>query len=439
MTMHRWALRVGPVLAVPVAVLAGSAAQAGGFGLREQSSYYQGTSFAGTAAGGAGLGSMFWNPAAISFSPGLNVEGNITYIAPHASIDVISATAPLTGASLGNLGVSDMTDNGTLPTFFATYAWERWAIGFGVTSPFGLVTDAPCNWSGRYYGCYSRIFDMNAQASVAYKVTDWLTLGAGLNVNYIDAKLTNAQFAGIVPPTNNLYAQVNGDDISYGVNLGVLFTLAPGTTLGVGYKSQITHTLSGDLQLSVANLIPVTQMQATAGLTLPDQITASFRSQLTSQWTVLGTVEWTNWSTVQELVVKSHNIPVSTLDLQWEDGWLFSGGVEYQWDAKLALRAGLGYELSPVPDSTRSPRLPDSNRFWLSGGFTYNFTPQFSADFAYTHLFGETSSIFLTPADPANALRGTLVAQVNDSYADIVSVGLRYKFNAPAAPALITK
>ncbi|MDI4663804.1 outer membrane protein transport protein [Xanthobacter autotrophicus] len=439
MMMRDWAVRAAGVLVLPVVAGAAGEAQAGGFGLREQSAYYQGTSFAGNAAGGEGLGSMFWNPAAISFAPGLSVEGNVTYIAPHAAVDVYSATAPLTGASLGNLGVSDIVDNGTLPTTYISYAWDKWAVGLAVTSPFGLVTDAPCNWSGRYYGCYNKIFDMNVQASAAYRVNEWLTLGGGLNVNYIDAKLTNAQFAGLATPANNLYAQLDGDDLGIGFNLGVLFTLAPGTTLGVGYRSYIDQRLAGTLNLSVAGLTTVNQMNVNAGLTLPDQVTASFRSQIAPQWTVLGTVEWTNWSTVQELVVTTRGIPVSTLDLKWNDGWYFSGGVEYQWDPRLALRAGIAYELSPVPDETRSPRLPDTNRLWLSGGLTYNFTPQFAMDFAYSHIFGETSPMGLYPTDPANALRGSLVAEVNDGYVDIVSVGLRYKFNAPTAAALITK
>lgn len=426
--LRGWAWRMAPVLAVPAVAATAVPATAGGFGLREQGAYYQGSSFAGNAAGGEGLSSMFWNPAAISFTPGLSVEGNVTYIAPHASIDIISATAPVTGTSLGNAGAGDMTDNGVLPTFYASYAWDKWAIGFSSTSPYGLVTDAPCNWSGRYYGCYSRIFDMNAQLSVAYKVTDWLTLGAGLNVNYIDARLSNAQFAGLAPPTNNLYAQVNGDDIGVGVNLGMLLTLAPGTTFGLGYRSQISHTLGGQLDVSLFGAITVAQMPATADLTLPDQVTASFRSRLDPQWTVMATAEWTNWSTVQQLVVESGGAPVSTLNLQWKDGWFFSGGVEYQWDPKLALRGGVGYELSPVPDSTRSPRLPDSNRLWLSAGLTYNFSPQLSADLAYTHLIGQSGTIVQTPADPSNALRGTLIAGVNDAYANIISVGLRYKF-----------
>ncbi|HQS48591.1 MAG TPA: outer membrane protein transport protein, partial [Xanthobacteraceae bacterium] len=143
-------------LMMPALLLGGaSTASAGGFGLREQSAYYQGTSFAGNAAGGAGLASMYWNPAAMGFAPGLSVEGNVTYIAPHASIDVIGARSAL-GTNLGNVGVGDIVDNGTLPTSYISYAWDRWAVGLAVTSPYGLITDAPCNWSGRYYGCYSR-------------------------------------------------------------------------------------------------------------------------------------------------------------------------------------------------------------------------------------------------------------------------------------------
>ena len=41
-----------------------NAAEAGGFAIREQSAQFQGSSFAGSAAGG-GLSSMYWNPAAL--------------------------------------------------------------------------------------------------------------------------------------------------------------------------------------------------------------------------------------------------------------------------------------------------------------------------------------------------------------------------------------
>src|SRR4249919_1435657 len=46
--------------------LAATGAQAGGFFIHEQSTYFQGTSFAGVAAGGPALSAMFWNPATIT-------------------------------------------------------------------------------------------------------------------------------------------------------------------------------------------------------------------------------------------------------------------------------------------------------------------------------------------------------------------------------------
>ncbi len=425
--------RTAPVLILPALALAGAeTAQAGGFGLREQSAYYQGTSFAGAAAGGAGLASMYWNPAALSFVPGMQVEGNVTYIAPHASVDVTRATGPITGANLGTLGVGDIVDNAAVPAAYVNYAWDRIAIGLSVNAPFGLVTDAPCNWSGRYYGCYSRIYDVNVQGNVAYKVNDWLTIGGGVSVNYMDARLSQGQING-VSAAGIAYGsgQVDGDDIGLGFSVGALFTLMPGTTLGVGYRTSIDQNLKGEVTILSPAATVLTALPASAAVTLPDQITASFRSQVTPQWTVLGTVEWTNWSQLQQLVVVPIGASSSVLDLGWRDGWFFSGGLEYQWDPKLALRTGLGYEISPVTDEVRNPRLPDSNRFWVSVGATYAWTDQLSFDFAYTHIFGQSGNINLSPADPANALRGTLVAEVNNAYVDIVSLAVRYKFDAP--------
>lgn len=414
-------------------------ASAGGFGLREQGAYYQGTSFAGNAAGGAGLASMYWNPAAISFVPGAQVESNVTYIAPHASIDVLSARSPL-GTNLGTLGVDNIVDNGVLPTGYASYAWDRIAVGFSLNSPYGLVTDATCNWAGRNYGCYSRIFDLNLGAQIAYRVSDWLTIGGGVNANYIDVKLTNAQLLGGAPTFPQGNAVVDGSDIGYGFSLGALMTLWPGTTVGVGYRSNISQTLEGLTNLTTVAGVPVATLGTTAGLTLPDQVTASFRSQINPQWAVMGSVEWTNWSQVQEVVIQPYGTTPSVLNLQWQDGWFFSGGVEYQWTPQLAVRAGLAYEMTPITDAYRTPRLPDTDRIWASAGLTYAWTPQLSIDLAYTHIFGQNGTITQFPTEFGNATRGSLVADVSDAYVDIISLGVRYRFDAPLPKTvLVTK
>jgi long-chain fatty acid transport protein len=65
------------VLCGGLAALTAGEASAGGLADREQSTTFQGTSFAGDAAGGA-LSSTFWIPAALSES-GTPVRGSRCY------------------------------------------------------------------------------------------------------------------------------------------------------------------------------------------------------------------------------------------------------------------------------------------------------------------------------------------------------------------------
>src|ERR1039458_7568710 len=59
-------------------------ANAGGFAVREQSAWGQGTSFAGVAAGGD-LSAMFWNPATMTQMPGLQSESVLSGIMAYSA------------------------------------------------------------------------------------------------------------------------------------------------------------------------------------------------------------------------------------------------------------------------------------------------------------------------------------------------------------------
>ncbi len=75
-----------------------------------------------------------------------------------------------------------------------------------------------------------------------------------------------------------------------------------------------------------------------------------------------------------------------TLPFQYDDGWFFSAGAEYRWTDRLTVRGGIGYEISPITDQVRTPRLPDNDRFWASVGLSWKVAPFARFDLAYTHL-----------------------------------------------------
>ncbi|HLF23432.1 MAG TPA: outer membrane protein transport protein, partial [Burkholderiales bacterium] len=183
---------------------------------------------------------------------------------------------------------------------------------------------------------------------------------------------------------------------------------------------------------------------------LPDVVTFGLRHKFSPQWTAMATVEWSNWSRIgTSNVLQANGAPATvlltpvTLPFQYDDGWFFSLGAEYQWNERLALRAGVGYEKSPITDLVRTPRLPDNDRAWVSVGASYNVTKKLALDFAYSHLFVKSTPINISAASGNPWFNGviTYIGDV-DSHVDIVSLSLRYRWDdPPAAPKkmLVTK
>jgi len=108
--------------------------------------------------------------------------------------------------------------------------------------------------------------------------------------------------------------------------------------------------------------------------------------------------------------------------------WFFSVGADYQWTDRLAVRGGIGYEISPISDSVRIPLLPDNDRTWLSVGATYKISKDLSFDLAYSHVFVKSTPINISAASGNPWFDGiTYIGNVS-SHIDILSLGVKYRW-----------
>jgi long-chain fatty acid transport protein len=274
----------------------------------------------------------------------------------------------------------------------------------------------------------------NASPSIAYRFNDWLSVGVGLQVEY---GTINQDFGltTFVPFTST--ANFKGSGWGVGATAGVTITPSRYTTIGIGWRSAINQHFDGTWStLAVLGGTPGT---ASGTLKLPDIVSAGVRQRISEQLTLLGTIEWTNWSRIGTLTLYQPNgtpalaaagIPVME-PLQYRDGWMYSAGLEYQWLPSLTLRAGVGYEVSPVTDAVRVPVIPDANRTWVSGGLTYALTPSMKLDLGYSHLFVDTATIAIGPGHPS--FIGVVYNGTAKGAIDLLSVGFKYQF-APGAP-----
>ncbi len=397
-------------------------ANAGGFAVREQSAWGQGTSFAGVAAGGD-LSAMFWNPATMTQMPGLQSESVLSGIAPYAS------NSPTAGPFTGLGGTGDTLTDALVPA--AYYSWQfrpdMW-LGLSVNSPFGLSVSFPTVWAGsEYAGGSTYLKTYNATPSFAWRINDLISVGVGVQIQYAKADLSHCLGAPCgfgAPPVGSL-AELSGHDWGYGFTAGFTLTPTPTTTIGVGYRSGINQKIDGTLAITP----PGASFPVSTTINLPDTVSVGLRQRLTPQWTGLATVEWTNWSRIGTSVVSGAPVP-TTLPFQYKDGWLFSVGAEYMMTEKMKLRGGVGFEKSPITDDVRIPLLPDNDRYWLSVGASYQMTPKLSFDLAYSHLFVKSTPINVVAGNPW--WTGFDYVGTVDSRVDIISVAMKYRWDSPA-------
>ncbi len=414
---------------------------AGGFALREQSPTAQGAAFAGVAAGEGGLSSMFWNPATITQSKGLNSQWGLSILFPYARIDPSATTPTAAFGSSGNIG-----RDAILPASYTSYQFnESLWFGLAVNSPFGLGTKSPMNWSGQVYGRTSEVRTVSIMPTLAFKVNDMVSFGVGVQAMNFKTRLTSALGAG----PGALSGELQGSSWGYGFTLGATFTPVAGTELGVGYRSQVRENLSGTfINGSAAGALPAA---ATIGgaygisssITLPDMVTVGLRQRVNNEWTVLAGVEWTHWGIFNSFPVcitspapfpALAGCPASlALNFRYRDGWFGSVGAEYKWNQNLTVRGGLGYEQSPITDVTRSVRLPDSDRVWATLGASYQFNNKLSVDVSYAHIFGKNGGVNIVPGNPA--FNGALTyTGTSSAHVDILSIALNYRWDDPKSP-----
>jgi len=427
-------------LGIATALATGSASAAG-FALLEQSGSGLGRAFAGTASTAEDASVIFFNPAGMS----LLKQAQVAAVA--SGVDLRSefsdrGSQPALGQPLGNTG-GNAGDLGLVPAAYAAVPLgDRLVVGVGINAPFGLKTEYDNGWIGRFQALKSDIETYNFNPSLSYSFNDRFVIGVGANyqrilaelssgVNYTAVVAQGAQqlaAAGQLPPAAvpGLIAAnaglagrttVRGDDGSWGFNAGLLIHLTPATRLGLAYRSKMKYDIGGSVRFDApapSNPIGIgilTQAQAPGGplangpvklhIELPDSAIASISQKLNDSVELSADVSWTGWSSIQELrIVRTSGSLLALTPEKWRDTWRYALGLTYEISPKWKVRTGIAYDETPVPNATRTPRLPDTSRRWVAVGGSWTPIPSLSLDAGYAHLFARDVPLDQSEGNP---------------------------------------
>jgi len=476
-------------------------AHAGSFAINEQSVSGLGTAYAGGAAQAEDASTLFFNPAGIVLLDQSELQLGIHAIMPTANFTNQGSRYSLLGTPFDGLPLSGGNDGDggvthVLPNLYLTQPVFRnsqygdLTLGIGLTVPFGLETDYTSGWVGRYQSLRTKLTTFDIQPTVAYRLWDRLSFGAGLDIQYVSARLTQAidfglaaqpplaQFFAALPPfligpTELAYfnagffpggldgvSEVHGNDWSIGFTLGALLEYMKGDDhsffqdgrFGVSFRSAIDHTIEGPAEFREVPLItapgaPVQfpipglfqsiffNQNATAQLDLPSILHVSAYQRFDRQFALMGDITWTEWSRLQQvpIVFSNPGTPSNILPIKYDDTLRLAIGGEWYARKDLTLRLGFAYDETPIrSDEFRTPRIPDNNRYFLGAGLRWSPTHFMDIDLGYAHLFVQQPGVDVTDSQGHN-LRGSFDAAV-----DIVSAAVTFRWGGPRESTPLT-
>lgn len=398
---------------------ASPAVYAAGFQLQERSAAGLGRAFSGEAAMGDDASVIASNPA------GMMLLEEEWALATGASavipqVDIKGSFFPPAPAPPGtklDADADDVAESAYVPYAYVAKRFSNqisFGLGFGAYTTYGLHTNYPTDFVGRTLADRSQLTSVNFNPAIAWRINRQWSVGAGFDALYADGKLTSTL------PNGSSLLRLSGDDWGYGYNLGVLFEADECTRLGLHYRSSVNLKLEGE---SRSVLIPPFNGSAHLGVDLPDTVEFSAVHDI-GPWSIHGDILWTHWEKFRKLEPIVHNSPAQPpiTEENWDDSWRFSAGTTWRANDNWTLRAGVAYDLTPVDEENLTLRIPDSDRLWLTMGFSWQFMPCWKMDVGYAHLFAESVEI-----SEGSAATGFFDGKAT-SGADVISIGISAEF-----------
>lgn len=432
------------------AALAFGQAHASGFQLKENSVKATGRAYAGSGAASGDASVVINNPAAMSTFEQNTVQADIHAIDLSYEVDAGGTDAfgqPLTGGDGGNAG-----DLAAVPAMSAIFPIGDTGLTFGaaINAPFGLKTEYDRDWVGRYHAVESDVKIVDLTLALSLDVTERFSVGAGLIYERAEVTLSNAVDFGTIlcapnpaacfaptspffPQRNDGFATIKGDDTGIGWTAGLHWRPTDNLAIGFSHRSEIDHDLDGsadfDVPANAAAVLGVVRpgffvdTGVTAKLTTPSITTLSAAWQATDRFALMADVSETDWHSLRTIDIDFDGAqPTSSELYDWDDSMFYSLGAEFALSDSFTLRGGLAYDETPVPDETRTPRLPDNDRTWVSVGLTWAPSEALEVSGAFTHIIVDDPELDITSSTGAR-----LVGEAEGS-ANIFGVSAQYRF-----------
>lgn len=342
------------------------------------------------------------------------------------------------GSALMFPGMEDTPGGGTrvenefqmFPVPFIGYAQRigtsRWSVGVGAFAQGGMgvnfknVQVMPTMMPAMRDDLMSEVGFVRLSPTLAYNLTDTLTMGASLFAGYATLKYD------FFP--NTIGHRVKDlTSFTFSGRFGLNYQINDKWSVGATYTSESAIDFDGG-ELTTASGVKYNDVKMD-GFTWPQQVEAGVAFRATPKLLLALDLSWINWSSAIKTVTVTATNPDNSAApasltvpfvMKWKDQIVVAVGAEYELTDSLKVRAGYNYGNSPVSSENLSPLFPALVEHHATAGFTYTWT-NWDFDFAYEHAFTNTKTNNGDPDPMTNPFYGSKVSHTMDTFNFMVS------------------
>lgn len=356
------------------------------------------------------------------------------------------------GKKKGSASKNDVVPEAFIPNlYFVAPVNDKLALGAGMNVNFGLESEYGRDYNAGLFGGETKLSTINLNFSGAYRVTQGLSVGLGLNAVHAKAKLdrtagilkntlddvdnTNKSALNLVPQlkTAHEYLKTSKSVVQlqdksawgFGWNAGLMYQFNENNRMGLAYHSAVDIDFTDYTATSLA--AKKFGEESSLTLRLPDYVEFSGLHQVTNRFAIHYSYKYTHWSHLNKLYARYNDGKTAfEKELQYSNSSRVAFGGTYDIDDKLTLRAGVAYDQA-ASRHYRSAAIPDTDRTWYSLGATYKFTPHFSVDFGYAYLKGKKVNF----KEEEKLLQNQVTTTANytsKAHANLYGLNLNYSF-----------
>lgn len=334
---------------------------------------------AGQAARAQDASTLLTNPAGMTRLPDHMLTGGVQAMGGDISYQLDNESSGR--QSPGN--VMNLFPNASM--FYTQRLNDSVSAGLGLYSNYGLGIDFG-EWAGDRLIKKSTMVAMTLSPGIAWKLSDNVSVGAAVGLNY-----------GYLSLTRNVDRhdeRQNDHDWAMNYRLGILMDLTDQTRAGITWTSKTDYHFSIDGKARFPNLPNVEyDLPVAAQVRAPQQVMLSVVHDVNKYWSVMGDLGWQDWSQFgsPEITI---NGQAGNRNNRLKDTWHTALGVQFRPEDRWRLNAGIAFDSTPYKtQSDVALTLPTGDEWRFATGAQYQMTPASNIGFAVEYLHMQSSQV----------------------------------------------